>query len=107
METTCYAVMALNDRGSAAREQAVDLLLKIQNPVGPRSKATIRKGAGPPHHPSLFGRAVRTTGEVDTVAPRSSKGVKVIGSGNGNSERPIAPCNLTGTSTDGHSFPAR
>jgi hypothetical protein len=34
METTCYAVMALRDGGGAPRDQAVDLLLKIQNPNG-------------------------------------------------------------------------
>ena len=34
IETTCYALMALHDRQGPARDDAIDLLLRTQNPDG-------------------------------------------------------------------------
>jgi hypothetical protein len=34
IETSCYALMALHDRRSLARDRAVDLLIRVQNPDG-------------------------------------------------------------------------
>src|SRR5881296_2571369 len=34
IETTCYALMALHDRQAPARDRAMDLLLRTQNPDG-------------------------------------------------------------------------
>src|SRR5438128_4515219 len=34
IETTCYALMALNDRQAPACDDAIDLLLRTQNPDG-------------------------------------------------------------------------
>src|SRR5215472_16747685 len=34
IETTCYALMALADHRGPARQQAIDLLLRTQNPDG-------------------------------------------------------------------------
>src|SRR5215468_3138614 len=34
IETTCYALMALGDYHGPARQKAVDLLLRMQNPDG-------------------------------------------------------------------------
>src|SRR5690348_3646380 len=46
VETTCYALMALRDRQSPARDKAIDQLMRTQNPDGswPAFEGDDRKG---------------------------------------------------------------